>query len=204
MRLRDLLLTVAAAVAFLTPGAHAQTAQPTANKRFEISGFGGINGSYTGLAGGKNLGITAGLDVGVRSYDGFRPYLEGRGMYAIDGGHIDREKNALGGVRVERTLLPKVRVYGDFLLGRGKIDYENGGYLEPGGAFRVVSSTSTVYSPGGGAEYQLTDHFSALVDAQFQHYSTPATLSGGIWSKPILFGVRYRIDFNRHGYPVAP
>ena len=204
MRLRDFVLDLAAAIALFAGCAHAQTAQPAANKLFEISSFGGLNGTYTGLSGGRNLGITAGVDVGIRSFHGFRPFLEGRGTYAIDGGQIDRQKNALGGVRVERQVLPSLRVYGDFLLGRGQIDYENGGYPSPDRQYLILSSTSDVYSPGGGAEYRLTEHVSALVDAQFQRYDTPATVSGSLWSKAVTVGARYRFNFNRRGYAVAP
>lgn len=203
MRFKSLALIVAAAMALLGANAHAQGA-PTAQKLIEISTFGGVNGTYTGLSGGKNLGITAGVDVGVRSFYGFRPYLEGRGTYPVDGGHIAEQRNALGGVRIERPIRPGLRVYGDFLLGRGRIDYLNGGYPDPTGNFLIIRSTSNVYSPGGGAEFRVTDHFSGLVDAQFQHYATPATASGSLWSTPIMVGVRYRLDFNRHGYASAP
>ena len=204
MRFRNLALNLAAATALLAANAHGQSSQPTASKLFEISTFGGINGTYTGLSGGKNLGITAGVDVGIRSYFGFRPFLEGRGTYPIDGGHIDAQRSALGGVRVERRILPSLRVYGDFLLGRGQIDYQNGGYPSPDGEFLILRNTGNVFSPGVGAEYRLTDHLSGLVDVQFQRWDTPATLSGHLWSTPILLGARYRFNFNRHGYPAAP
>jgi len=203
LRLRNFVLNLAAVAALVAPNARAQSA-PTAEKPLELSTFGGVNGTYTGLAGGKNLGITAGVDLGIRSFHGYRPFLEGRGTYAVDGGTIDRQKNALGGVRVERFILPKLRVYGDFLLGRGEINYLNGGFPDPSGNFLILSSTSNVYSPGAGAEYRLTSSFSGLVDVQFQRYETPATPSGTLWSKPILFGVRYRFNFNRHGYAMAP
>ena len=204
MRLRKLALYLIAATALLAANAHAQSSQPTADKLFEISTFGGINGTYTGLSGGKNLGITAGVDVGTRSYHGFRPFLEGRGTYPIDGGHIDAQRSALGGIRVERHVLPGLRVYGDFLLGRGQIDYENGGYPSPDGRFLILKSTGNVFSPGVGAEYRLMDHLSGVVDVQFQHWDSPATASGHLWATPILLGARYRFNFNRHGYPVAP
>ena len=203
MRLRNLVLNLAAVAALVAPNARAQSA-PTAAKLLELSTFGGINGTYTGLAGGRNLGITAGVDIGVRSFHGYRPFLEGRGTYPVDGGTIDRQKNALGGVRVERFILPSLRVYGDFLLGRGEINYENGGFPDPSGNFLILSSTSNVYSPGAGAEYRLTSQISGLLDVQFQRYETPATPSGTLWSTPILLGLRYRFNFNRHGYAMAP
>jgi hypothetical protein len=144
------------------------------------------------------------VDIGIRSYFGFRPYFEGRGTYPIDGGHIDAQKDALGGVRMLRLIHPNLGVYGDFLLGRGEIDYQNGGYPALSENYSYLRSTSNVYSPGVGAEYRVTKNFSGLVDVQFQHWSTPATPSGSIWAKPITLGVRYRIDFNRKGYPSAP
>jgi hypothetical protein len=204
LRFRNLVLNLAAATALVAANAHAQSSQPTASKLFEISAFGGINGTYTGLSGGKNLGITAGVDVGTRSYFGFRPFLEGRGTYPIDGGEIDAQRSAVGGIRVERHILPRLRVYGDFLLGRGQIDYQRDGYPAPGGEFLILQSTGNVFSPGVGAEYRLTDHFSGLVDVQFQHWDTPATPSGTLWAKPIMLGARYHFNFNRHGYAAAP
>lgn len=208
MRLRNLALywaaLLAVAAAFLAGTAHAQNSQPTATKLLELSTFGGITGTYTGLNGGRNLGITAGVDVGIRSYYGFRPFLEGRGTYPIDNGHIDAQKSALGGIRVERFVLPGLRVYGDFLIGRGQIDYQNGGYPSLSGNYLYLSSTSNVISPGIGAEYRLTQHVSALADVQLQHWDTPATPSGSLWAKPMTLGARYHFNFNRHGYALGP
>jgi hypothetical protein len=190
-------------VSFLSAVCGAQ-ANPTAGRSLEISAFGGLTGTYTGISGGKNLGITAGVDVGLRPFFGFRPYLEGRGTIAIDSGHIDKQKDALGGLRLEhKVLVPGLRAYGDFLIGRGQIDYENGGYPSPTGPFLYVSSVSTVISPGAGLEFRLTDHFSALADVQFQHWDTPVTPSGAAWAKPLTLGVRYHFNFNRKGYAAA-
>ena len=205
MRFRH-LVTNLIAVTFLAAGpASAQLSGATASKLLELSAFGGMTGTYTGLSGGKNLGITAGVDVGIRpSFFRFRPYFEGRGTYPIDGGQIDAQKNALAGVRLVREMRPNVRVYGDVLFGRGAINYQNGGYPSPGGNFLFIRSTSNVFSPGVGAEYRLTTDISALADVQFQHWDTPAAPSGSIWAKPITVGVRYRFNFNRKGYPSAP
>lgn len=183
--------------------AHAQS-EPTASKLIELSTFGGITGTYTGLSGGRNLGITAGVDVGLRSYYGWRPFLEGRGNYPVDGGHIDAQKSALGGIRLERHVLPSLRVYGDLLFGRGEIHYENGGYPSLSGNYLYLRSTGPVISPGAGAEYRLTENISGVVDVQFQHWDTPATPSGSLWATPITLGARYRFNFNRHGYASAP
>jgi len=67
LRLRNLALNMAAAAMLFAATAYAQSAQPTASKLFELSTFGGLNGTYTGLSGGKNLGITAGVDVGIHA-----------------------------------------------------------------------------------------------------------------------------------------
>jgi hypothetical protein len=204
LRLKTRLILTAFAAAAITASAHAQ-AGPTAARPLEISAFAGLTGTFTGLSGGKNLGITAGADIGIRSYHGFRPFLEGRGTYPIDDGHIDAQKDAIGGIRVEHPLLrPNLRLYGDFLIGRGEIDYLNGGYPSPSGDLLYLRSTSTVLSPGAGLQYRLTDHFSALVDGQFQHWDTPASPSGSIWAKAITVGTRYTFNFNRHGYAVGP
>jgi len=203
LRLRIFVLNLVAALAFVAMNAHAQIAQPTANKLLEISTFGGVNGTFTGL-GGRNIGITAGADVSIRSFHGFRPSLEGRGTYPVDGGEVDAQRSALGGIRVERFVLPSLRVYGDFLIGRGQIDYQNGGYPSPDGQFLILQSTGNVLSPGVGADYRLTDHLTGLVDVQFQQWDTPAKASGHMWSTPVMIGARYRFNFNRRGYPVAP
>lgn len=188
------LSTLAAAVSY-------GQANPTAGRPLEVSAFGGLTGTYTGISGGRNLGITAGVDVGLRTYYGFRPFLEGRGTAAIDGGQIDSMKDALGGVRVEhKVLVPGLHAYGDFLLGRGEINYEHGGYPSLYGPFLYISSVTTVLSPGVGVEYRTGDHISVLADAQFQHWNTPVTPSGSVWAKPLTLGVRYRFNFNRHGY----
>lgn len=204
MRFRRFATTILAVTVLWAAGACAQSG-PTASKLLEISGFGGLTGTYTGLSGGRNLGITAGVDIGVRpSFFGFRPYFEGRGTYPIHDGHIDAQKSALGGVRMERMIWPSLHAYGDFLFGRGEIDYQDGGYPSPNGNYLFLRSTSTVISPGAGAEYRLTKNLSGIADVQFQHWDTPATPSGSIWAKTMTIGVRYRIDFNRKGYPSAP
>ncbi|HEX4156401.1 MAG TPA: outer membrane beta-barrel protein [Acidobacteriaceae bacterium] len=199
MRLKELVtvLTLVLGLSALHAGAQAT---PTASRPLELSTFGGITGTYTGLSSGRNLGITAGVDVGFRPFFGIRPFLEGRGTYPIDGGGIDAQKNALGGVRFSRPVFRNIDVYGDILYGRGAIKYESGGYPSLSGQYLYIRSTSNVFSPGVGAELHLTDHFSALADAQFQHWNTPATASGHIWAKALTLGVRYRFNFNRRGY----
>lgn len=200
MRLRTLVTLIAAAASLIAVTAHAQ-ATSTASRTLELSAFGGLTGTYTGLSGGRNLGVTAGVDIGIRSYFGFRPYLEGRGTYPMHDGQIDAQKTALGGIRFERTLRPHLNVYGDILIGRGEIDYQDGGYPSPTENVLYLRSTSTIFSPGVGLEYKLTNQLSILADAQLQHWDTPATTSGSLWAKPLTIGARYWFNFNRRGYP---
>jgi hypothetical protein len=169
---------------------HAQ-AIPAATRPFTFSAFGAATGTYTGLDGGKNLGITAGGDMSFKPYHLFYPSIEVRGTYPVDDGNVDAQKNILFGLKVERYY-NRFRPYVDFLYGRAKVDYENGGYPNPAGSLLYVNSISNVYSFGGGLDYTLTDHFALKIDGQFQHYDVPVTTSGTIYSKPISIGVVYR------------
>jgi hypothetical protein len=202
LSLRNFAAVLALVFSLVTLGAHAQ-AGSAASRTLELSGFGGLTGTYTGIEGGRNLSLTAGVDIGFRSFHGWRPFAEFRGTVPMDGGHIDSQKDVLGGIRVQKhVLLPGLNVYGDLLLGRGQINYEDGGFLSPSGTFLYISSISTVLSPGAGLQYRLTDHFSVLADAQLQHWDTPVTPSGSLWAKPLTLGVRYTFNFNHRGYAV--
>ena len=46
---------------------------PAASRPFTLSAFGGATGTFTGLDGGKNLGITAGGDIGFKPFHYFYP-----------------------------------------------------------------------------------------------------------------------------------
>lgn len=169
---------------------HAQ-ALPAADKPFSFSVFAGATGAYTGLSGGKNLGITAGGDISFKPFHRFYPSVEVRGTYPIDDGNIDSQENILFGVKAERYY-GNFRPYVNFFYGRAKIDYENGGYPNPAGTLLYLDSISNVYAPGGGVDYTLTDHFAFKVDFQFQHYGAPVAPSGSIYAKALTLGVVYR------------
>jgi hypothetical protein len=169
---------------------HAQ-AIPTATRPFTFSAFGAATGTYTGLNGGKNLGITAGGDITFQPYHRFYPSFEVRGTYPVDDGNVDAQKNILFGLKVERYYRA-LHPYLDFLYGRGSVDYENGGHPNPTGTLLYLNSVSNVFSYGGGVDVTLTDHFALKVDGQFQRYGVPVTPSGSLYSKPISIGVVYR------------
>jgi hypothetical protein len=181
---------------FAAVAAHAQ-ATPAYVQPWELSAFGGVTGTYTGLSGGKNLGITAGVDL--RAYT-FRRYMfsgELRGTYPIDAGTIDSQKNALGGLKVGRDF-GRIHPYADILAGRGLIDYQGTGYINPSQTLIYTSSPSTVISPGAGVDLDLEDQLALKLDAQFQHWDTPVTASGSLYAKALTAGIVYRFDFNHH------
>lgn len=181
---------------------------PTASRGFVPSAFGAITGTYTGLNGGRNLGITAGVDLGFKPFRGFLPSIEGRGTYPIDNGEVAGEEHVEGGLRVQRRYGP-LRPYADFLFGRGELNYQNGGLAVPMQAFRYLQTTTNVISPGLGVEIDATPHFALLVDGQFQIWGVPfdpsgnTSGSGHIFSFPGTIGVVYRFGWLQHGHPAA-
>ncbi len=180
----------------------AQTPPAAAVQPLALSTFGGLTGTYTGLSGGKNLGLTAGVDLRVYT---LRHYLfsgEVRGTYPIDGGAIDSEKNFLAGAKVDRIFHQVIDPYADILVGRGVIDYLNGGYVNAADTLIYTRSPSTVISPGAGVDIALTGHFWLKLDGQFQHWDTPVTASGSLYSTALTAAAVYRFDFNHHNkYP---
>jgi hypothetical protein len=187
-----------ALLAVICAGASVAFAQavPAGTQRLQVSAFGGLTGTYTGLEGGKNLGITAGADLTFLAFRQFRPSFEVRGTYPIDEGHISSQKNFLLGPKVEYPL-GRLHPYADFFFGRGEIDYLNGGLIF--GDVRYITTNTFVYSPGVGLDYSLTHNLALKVDAQFQHWNTSAVASGVIHPTALTAGVVYNFDFNpRH------
>jgi len=170
---------------------------PTATQPLQFSAFGAATGTFTGLDGGRNLGITAGIDVGFKPFYHFYPTAEVRGTYPIDGGQVDAQENILYGIKLAR-FYGRYHPYANFLVGRGKINYQHGGYPNPSDTLLYIDSVSNVFSYGGGLDLDITDHVSLKVDAQFQQYATPVTPSGHLYSIPITVGLVYRFDFNHH------
>ena len=186
-------LTLFTAVFAYTHTAFAQAA-PAGTQKLEISAFVAGTGTFTGLEGGKNLGITAGADLTFLRFRRFRPAFEARGTYPINQGHISSQKNFLLGPRVEYPL-GRFHPYADFLIGRGQIDYHAPGFVF--GNTLYISSNTTVYSPGVGFDYNLTHNFAIKADVQFQHWNTPVTASGSIHPTAVTLGLVYNVDFNR-------
>ncbi len=169
---------------------------PTATQALALSAFGGGTGDYTGLQGGRNLSITAGADLEFRTRQFFQlqPALEVRGTYPVKSGQVDGQENILGGLR-ESWHYGRLRPYGDILVGAGRLTYVHG-IANPAHTLLYTQSTSLVISPGVGAELRLTDRFAVEGDVQLQHYSSPVSVSGHIYAKPITFAVVYHFDRN--------
>jgi hypothetical protein len=174
--------------------AHGQN--PTAVQRLQLSGFGAVSGVFTGLSGGKNFSVTVGGDLGLPPFRGVRPTIEVRGTYPTDRGLVDNQKDVMGGLRVDFLLNRRLRPYGDFLFGRGESHYTPYGYTFNDHSYQLT--TTYVYSPGAGFDYEMGEHLAVKVDGQFQRWGGPApTPSGAIWSKVGTVGVVFRFDFNR-------
>jgi hypothetical protein len=196
LALAVLLATISGAPTML-----AQDSHPTASRELQLSAFAAASGVDTGLAGGKNLSITAGGDLGLPPWRGVRPTIEVRGTYPTDRGTVDSQKSILAGLKVEFLLHHRFRPYGDFLFGRGQINYQTNGGL-PGYLFdnQVYSLTTTyIDSPGGGFDYQLTNRFAIKVDGQYQRWAAAPTPSGIIYSTVGSAGLVYYFNFDRRG-----
>jgi hypothetical protein len=126
-----------------------------------------------------------------------RPVVEVRGTYPMDRGLVVAQKDAMGGLRVNFLLGRRIHPYGDFLAGRGEMDYR----LDYIFGIKIYDDTTTwVYSPGVGFDYDLTDRLSLKVDAQLQHWGETPTTKGRIYSSVGTVGLVYRFNFrNRNG-----
>ena len=195
-----------AAVLFtLTSRLFAQSS-PTASRTFEPSAFLGLTGTYTGLEQSRNLSVTAGLDLGFHPYFGFLPSIEVRGTHPLANGQVAGEESVLAGLRLGKRYT-HVRPYADVLLGRGALNYQNGGFVVPAQDFRYIQSTSNIFSVGVGAELDVDEHFALLLDGQFQHWNLPftpnsdSTASSHIYSKVGTVAAVYRFNWLVHGHP---
>jgi hypothetical protein len=132
--------------------------------KLQLSAFVAGTGTFTGLEGGKNLGITAGADLTFLSFRRFRPSFEARSTYPINEGRISSQKNFLLGPKVEYPL-GRFHPYADFLIGRGQIDYHAPGFVF--GNILYINSSTVVYSPGVGLDCNLTHNLAIKGDVQF-------------------------------------
>ncbi len=178
-----------------TTAIHAQ-ADPAAVRDIDVTVFGGITHAYTGLSNGGNTAVTGGVDLNLPITHGIRPSLEVRATSPYDTGKVDGQKDILGGLRLEGAFY-RFHPYVDFLGGRGKINFVIPYTIYAG--TRIYSQPlTTVLSPGIGFRFDLATHFMAFGDVQFQHWNTPASLSGHLLAKPFTTGLVYRFTLTRH------
>jgi hypothetical protein len=196
MKHHKVFLTLALlATTFWTSAAIAQDSHATATRTLQLSAFGAASGDFTGLAGGKNFGITAGADLGLPPWRAVRPTIEVRGTFPTDHGLVDSQKSVLGGLRVDFLLNHRLQPYGDFLYGRGQMDY-GFGYIYNNLIYSLT--TTFIDSPGGGFNYALSEHLAIKVDGQYQRWGGPApTPSGVVWSTVGSAGLVYNFTFDR-------
>jgi hypothetical protein len=183
------------AFTFLIASTAQAQADPAALRQAYFSAFGGVTSIYTGLSNGRNAAVTAGLDFNLPEIFRVRPALEVRATDPFDRGTVDRQRSILGGFRLE-TRYGRLHPYVDLLGGRGQVTF-NGPYTTFAGTAIFSQPPSNVISPGLGLRYDLAAHFSFLADAQFQRWSTPASLSGHLFAKPLTVGLSYRFTYSR-------
>ena len=195
MKSFKIVLTLALLVATISwvSAAEAQ-GLPTASQPLQVSAFGGVAGVFTGLSGGKNFAIVAGGDLALPPWHGVRPAIEVRGLYPTDHGLVDSQKSILAGLKVEFLLGHRLHPYGNFLFGRGEMNYGYG-YIFGNNVYALT--TTNVYSPGGGFDFDLTRSFSVKVDGQYQRWGSAPTPSGTIYSTIGTAGLVYRFNFDR-------
>jgi hypothetical protein len=129
---------------------------PVATQQMQLSAFSGVTPISTGLGQGKNLTITAGADIAFVGLRRIRSVIEIRGNYPIAAGNVDKQKSFVAGPVIEYTV-GRFCPYADFLIGKGAINYLDGGYVF--GREKYISSSTVVYSPGVGLDYSITHHF---------------------------------------------
>lgn len=182
----------------------AAQADLTAVQQVTISAFALVGGTYTGLSGaynhlgGRNLPLTAGVDIGLLNLRHVDLAVEARGIYPLFSGEVDGQKAILGGVRASHTFDAERRnsitTYVDGLGGRGSIHYVNGGYPVPPVVY--IDTSGNVLSLGGGLQVRLTSALSFVAEAQFQRWSTPVLSTGTINAEQGSVGVAYRFGAN--------
>ena len=197
MKCRNLVLTLTLlpATLFPTATAVAQPAHVTAERQLQLSAFGAVSGDFTGLSGSRNLSVTAGGDLGLPPWRGIRPALEVRGRYPAAGGSVDTQRDILGGVRVDFLLNDRLRPYGDFLFGRGQMNYGATGY--DFNLYKYSLTTTYIDTAGLGFNYDLTERFAIKLDAQLERWGSAPTSTGRIYSAIGTAGLVYTFNFDR-------
>ncbi|HEY5382187.1 MAG TPA: outer membrane beta-barrel protein [Acidobacteriaceae bacterium] len=184
---RSLLPLLPAVLLALTSNlAHAQ-AGPTASRSAGISVFGGYLSDLPDYGPYRNNGFSFGVDyTQYFKHLPVAPSLELRANIAQ--GKTVNEHSYGFGPRIQYDHLGPLHPYADLLIGPGNIHFNF--------PYNILGDNSTIWSYGGGLNYDLSHHFQALIDFQGQHWKTGhnVTLSPSL----LIIGVRYNIPFRPH------
>lgn len=124
----------------------------------------------------------------------FQPWMkmdrnvEVRAVYPVSSGDGASEKSVMAGLSLSHTF-KMLRPYGDFLYGRGRIEYPKSYEYND---YVYVNSATNIYSPGGGVDVHLLGRLSLKADFQYQHWHTAAVSGGHVWSEVGSVGLSYR------------
>jgi len=150
----------------------------------------GANATPTFFNSGKNVLITAGLDVGFYSFGHYTVGAEVRGSFPVNSGKFVGERALLGGARLSYESNVPLRPYIDVLAGRGQLDYQNGGLVIGNLLYRQTAGA--VYAGGGGLEWDMLRQISLKADVQVEQWSTPVVSRGYIRGGQVSIGAAYR------------
>jgi hypothetical protein len=168
----------------------------TADNSMDMSVFGGylyLNPDY----GRSGSGGTVGADL-TRYLSGWRfaPSFEVRGNYATTSDVS--ESTALVGFRVKTDFRGRFHPYADFLVGVGRINFD-----QPSSP-SYTHDGSVVYSYGGGVDIDVHNNFAAKFDFSGQSWnmgpesSAPGARDFTLAPMALVVGVTYRIPFRTH------
>ena len=184
------LLAGSAVLALASLSASAQ-ASATATRTIDVSVFAGGMHLSTDY-GDTDYGVVFGADI-TRHFRLFDAALEARATLSNQGGAV-KENTFAGGLRLGKNF-HRFHPYVDLLVGEGTITFTHP-IPFPNGLY--TSDNSTIFSFGGGVDYDLTRSFALKADYNAQSWRlgdeqnrlTPAAFT---------VGVAYRIPFrSRH------
>lgn len=171
----------------------AAQARPTATTSISLSGFGLLSEVNTGFESSKNLSLTTGANISLQPRFGLYPSLELRGTLPLASGNVASQKNIMGGIKLSKFYGP-LHPYVNFLAGRAEFRYQTFP-VTPDYSSYYVQSTSNIFSPGGGVDFQVSSQLAFKFDAQFGLYSSPVTASGRGVVSSISAGLSYHFSF---------
>lgn len=193
---RHISKRVAIATIFLSPLGILAQSLPTATQTLQVSTFVAVTRTFTDLDSGENIDITSGIDFRLLAPRRLNIVGELRGSYPVQRGSVSSQESYVSGPKIEYPIR-NIRPYVDFLVGRGRMTYLDGGYIF--GNVKYIRSDSLVLSPGIGSDFYLSHRTALKVDFQYQSWNVPAVISGRIRPRTAAVGVTYNLDFNsRH------